>query len=253
MFQGREWIPELGVYDYRHRMYQPDLGLFLQMDPMGLQTEGAKLSAGQKALFSPGGVPPEAFSSSEMNLFRYCADDPVNKSDPMGLTILATGDAQFRQRVKDEVQELFDSHPELRSAIAELAFDPNRTVTIAHADSSDNPERADSAGTGHKANTTVGLAGKTHYYQKQDSRIYYNPDNWTDGKGRHRPPIVALTHELGHALDYSHGTWTLNYKAGTPIVEERGIWWENITRDRLHLGHRGWNNWGFNLKAEPDE
>jgi RHS repeat-associated protein len=72
MFQGREWIPELGVYDYRHRMYQPALGLFLQMDPMGLQTEGAKLSAEQKALFSPGGSAPEAFSSFEMNLYRYC-------------------------------------------------------------------------------------------------------------------------------------------------------------------------------------
>jgi RHS repeat-associated protein len=85
MFQGREWIGELGIYDYRHRMYQPQLGRFLQTDPMGLQTEGEKLSAGQKALFSPGGVAPEAFSSSEMNLYRYCGDDPVDGSDPLGL------------------------------------------------------------------------------------------------------------------------------------------------------------------------
>ncbi|MEY2507599.1 MAG: hypothetical protein QOH01_1928 [Verrucomicrobiota bacterium] len=85
MFQGREWISELGIYDYRHRMYHPDLGRFLQTDPMGLQTEGEKLSAGQKALFSPGGVAPEAFSSSEMNLYRYCGDDPVDGSDPLGL------------------------------------------------------------------------------------------------------------------------------------------------------------------------
>jgi RHS repeat-associated protein len=60
MFQGREWIPELGIYDYRHRMYQPDLGLFLQMDPMGLD-------------------------AGDMNLFRYCGDDPVDRSDPTGL------------------------------------------------------------------------------------------------------------------------------------------------------------------------
>jgi RHS repeat-associated protein len=85
LFQGREWISELGIYDYRHRMYQPELGRFLQTDPMGLQTEGEKLSAGQKALFSPGGVAPEAFGSSEMNLFRYCGDDPIDGSDPLGL------------------------------------------------------------------------------------------------------------------------------------------------------------------------
>jgi hypothetical protein len=52
---------------------------------MGLQTEGVKLTAGQKALFSPGGAAPEAFGSSEMNLFRYCGDDPMDNSDPLGL------------------------------------------------------------------------------------------------------------------------------------------------------------------------
>ena len=58
MFQGREWMPELDIYDYRHRYYHSGLGRFLQADPLGLQTEGAKLSAGQKALFSPGGSAP---------------------------------------------------------------------------------------------------------------------------------------------------------------------------------------------------
>jgi hypothetical protein len=91
MFQGREWIAELGIYDYRHRMYHPGLGRFLQTDPMGLQTEGAKLSAEQKALFSPGGVAPDAFTSSEMNLYRYCGDDPVDRSDPLGLEFIDGG------------------------------------------------------------------------------------------------------------------------------------------------------------------
>jgi RHS repeat-associated protein len=84
MFQGREWIAELGIYDYRHRMYHPGLGRFLQTDPLGLQTEGAKLDAGQKALFWAG-TAPEAFTTSEMNLYRYCGDDPVNRNDPFGL------------------------------------------------------------------------------------------------------------------------------------------------------------------------
>ena len=91
MFTGREWIGELGIYDYRRRFYQPFLGRFLQVDPTGLHIEGEKLSAGQKALFSPGGQAPEAFSSSEMNLYRYCGDDPVDKTDPLGLLTIIIG------------------------------------------------------------------------------------------------------------------------------------------------------------------
>jgi len=60
MYTGREWIPELGIYDYRHRMYHPGLGRFLQSDPTG-------------------------FDAGDMNLFRYCDDDPVDRSDPTGL------------------------------------------------------------------------------------------------------------------------------------------------------------------------
>src|SRR5205085_6576300 len=69
MYTGREYLSELGIYDYRHRMYNPSLGRFLQSDPLGLQTEGAKLTPEQKALYGAG--PPEAFAGSEMNLFRY--------------------------------------------------------------------------------------------------------------------------------------------------------------------------------------
>jgi RHS repeat-associated protein len=60
MFQGREYFPELGIYDYRHRMYHPGLGRFLQTDPTG-------------------------FDAGDMNLFRYTGDDPVDRSDPTGL------------------------------------------------------------------------------------------------------------------------------------------------------------------------
>lgn len=59
LFQGREYISELGIYDYRNRFYLPMLGRFLQTDPKG-------------------------FDAGDMNLFRYCGDDPVSLSDPLG-------------------------------------------------------------------------------------------------------------------------------------------------------------------------
>ena len=60
MFQGREYFGELGLMDFRHRIYAPTLGRFLQADPTG-------------------------FDGGDMNLFRYCADDPVDNTDPTGL------------------------------------------------------------------------------------------------------------------------------------------------------------------------
>ena len=35
LFQGREYIGEVGVYDYRNRFYHPGLGRFVQKDPTG--------------------------------------------------------------------------------------------------------------------------------------------------------------------------------------------------------------------------
>jgi uncharacterized protein RhaS with RHS repeats len=53
-------LNEIGVYDYRHRIYDPSLGRFYQSDPTG-------------------------FAAGDINLFRYCDDDPVDRSDPTGL------------------------------------------------------------------------------------------------------------------------------------------------------------------------
>jgi RHS repeat-associated protein len=60
MFTGRQYFPELGLYDYRNRFYYPALGRFLQIDPT-------------------------SFDAGDMNLFRYCGHDPVNGIDPLGL------------------------------------------------------------------------------------------------------------------------------------------------------------------------
>jgi RHS repeat-associated protein len=59
LFTGREWLSDLKLYDYRNRLYQPELGRFLQPDP-------------------------KEFEAGDYNLYRYCHNDPVNKSDPTG-------------------------------------------------------------------------------------------------------------------------------------------------------------------------
>ncbi|MCP9453578.1 MAG: hypothetical protein NNA23_12950 [Nitrospira sp.] len=60
LFTGREWLSSLGLYDYRHRVYSPSLGRFLQPDPID-------------------------FAAGDVNLYRYCANKPLKFSDPSGL------------------------------------------------------------------------------------------------------------------------------------------------------------------------
>src|SRR5205085_11609340 len=60
LFTGREWLSDVKLYDYRNRMYQPELGRFMQPDP-------------------------KEFGPGDYNLYRYCHNDPVNKNDPFGL------------------------------------------------------------------------------------------------------------------------------------------------------------------------
>jgi RHS repeat-associated protein len=43
LFTGREWLDSLGLYDYRHRIYSPSLGRFLQVDPLGFGAGGVNL------------------------------------------------------------------------------------------------------------------------------------------------------------------------------------------------------------------
>ncbi|MFN2622820.1 MAG: RHS repeat-associated core domain-containing protein, partial [Chthoniobacterales bacterium] len=59
LFTGREYLSELKLYDYRNRLYQPELGRFMQPDP-------------------------KEFGAGDYNLYRYCHNDPVNKTDPFG-------------------------------------------------------------------------------------------------------------------------------------------------------------------------
>jgi RHS repeat-associated protein len=61
LFQGRLWVPELGLYYYRARWYDPMLVNFIERDPAAY-----------------------ADSPNLMQAFRY---DPVNRRDPLGLWI----------------------------------------------------------------------------------------------------------------------------------------------------------------------
>jgi RHS repeat-associated protein len=59
-FTGREFSPELGIYYYRARWYDPSTGRFISQDPIG-------------------------FSAGDPNLYRYVGNAPGDATDPSGL------------------------------------------------------------------------------------------------------------------------------------------------------------------------
>ncbi|MDH3976794.1 MAG: hypothetical protein OEV42_21235 [Deltaproteobacteria bacterium] len=59
-YTGREWDEEVGLYYYRARFYDPEVGRFISKDPLG-------------------------FDGGDYNLYSYVGQNPVNKIDPLGL------------------------------------------------------------------------------------------------------------------------------------------------------------------------
>ncbi len=58
-YTGQAWLPELGLFHYKARMYSPRLGRFLKTDPI--------------------------FYADNMNMYAYVGNDPVNNLDPTGM------------------------------------------------------------------------------------------------------------------------------------------------------------------------
>lgn len=60
LYTGQPWIPQIGLYDLRNRVYSPAVQRFMQTDPIG-------------------------FSGDANNLYRYCENSSVSLIDPEGL------------------------------------------------------------------------------------------------------------------------------------------------------------------------
>jgi RHS repeat-associated protein len=99
LFTGREYVLTFSIYEYRNRAYHPGLGRFMSEDPKG-------------------------FDAGDNNFFRYCGNDPMDRTDPLGLSDLSeTAQKQIdqtNQKADQQFKEAVDRY-DARSVEAKQA------------------------------------------------------------------------------------------------------------------------------------
>ena len=180
-----------------------------------------------------------------MNLYRYCGDDPINKSDPSGLKVEVVVEeaSDFKTRVEQDIafcraldaayekayQEM-DKSDEVH--VIKPASDPGNTTAKVLADGS----KGNSNQPRYKDLLTY---LKSFLTNRTGSTTYYDPDNWlTDSLG-YRDPRIGFAHEFfGHGLSRNNGTefWDAQAKNEASAIRS-----ENIAREYIDGSKRSEN------------
>ena len=103
-YTGQTWLPEIGMWYYKARIYSPMLGRFLQTDPIGYK--------------------------DQVNLYAYVGNDPVDGRDPTGKKF----EWQFRNGGTRQQKELALSNlrksPEFTRRFDAIARSKTTTYTV---------------------------------------------------------------------------------------------------------------------------
>ena len=109
-YTGQIALPEVKLYHYKARVYDPNLGRFLQTDPVAYK--------------------------DDLNLYPYVKNDPLNARDPTGRTCTQNSDKKGMTCKVDDKGPLTDKEAArvnkayTAATVNRLLYHPNKTVTI---------------------------------------------------------------------------------------------------------------------------
>ncbi len=138
LFTGREYRQEIGLYDYRNRVYSSSLGRFLQVDPIG-------------------------FDAGDNNLYRYALNNSVNITDPFGLEDNEPSLGNFADQLKLDLPPYPSSTPPPPPSVPPPSAPPPSAPTS----SSSAPK---DSGPSYEFGAKVYAKGSITDTQKQDSQ-----------------------------------------------------------------------------------
>ncbi len=100
-FTGQRFEKPAALYDYGARWYDPQMGRFLQPDP----------------------IVPEPFNPQSLNRYSYVMNDPVNRIDPTGRSSILSGAGYFGEGGGDFPQQ-WDTSRQI-----DLGYNPHQSLT----------------------------------------------------------------------------------------------------------------------------
>jgi RHS repeat-associated protein len=211
LFTGRELIKDIGIYDFRNRIYEPELARFLQPDP-------------------------KQFEAGDYNLYRYCHNDPINKSDPFGLKPPEVQyDDPKKQAAVEAQMKTLRSIPAFAEKFKQI--DANKiNNSVKDAQSRANPALKTPNGLKANATTNGSLLNSLRALfspsalSSRPVTTYYDPNNGQTQSGRERAPIFGLANEIGEMFQ---ANGVAGSSGGAAAYDNVSIRYENAARSAL--------------------